>query len=346
MGSRGLVERGYRRMGNLESLSEKDQFLIKNAALGYEAARGLLAWWKDKESKGALHYFPLVYRGTPALDLNCFYDAMPHNGGETSVMGVTWKTRYERKRSSPPPDPTLDSFIRKSFLQRCQWENPDHLPGGFHFIPHQYKLKGSDGYGAFGEGEELADVGDIGTKYDWLVMESVVHDFFRNTPGPRMPTALLKKMPRMASYVLLHPDYFSSFFPPVPGTAAERCFGYSFLPCFVQKNIFGYGPGMFKAAVKQFRFILLQNGEIEIHMCFFVAPRSEKILSLGKKGRDPVYGAVNVINALTLNLLHFKQWAHDKLDASQLEVHARIYQSLLDGMKGVWENQDWISSIR
>ena len=334
-------------MGNENSLSEKDQFLIKNAALGYEAAHNLLTWWKNKAAKGELRHFTLTQPGQPELSLECFYDAIPHDRGETSVMGVSWKTRYVRKRSAPsPPDPTLDSFIRKSFLQRCQWKNPDNLPGGFHFIPRQFKLKDREEYGAFGEGEHLADIADIGAKYDWLVVEAVVHDFFRHAPGPRMGPRMLAKMPRMASYVLVHPDYFSSFFPPVEGTASEYCFGYSFLPCPVQKSIFGYGPGEFKAAVKQFRFTLLQNGELEIQMCFFVSPRSEKILKLGKKGRDPVYGTVNILNALTLNALQIKRRAHNKLDAIQLGVHARVYQSLLEGLKDVWENQDWISAQR
>ena len=333
-------------MSNLDTLSKHDQFLIKNAELGYEAAQNLLAWWKEKAAKGELRLFPLTQPGQPTLNMECFYDAIAHQQGETSVMGVSWKTRYGRKQSSPPPpDPTLESFIRRGFLRACQWKNPDGLPGGFLFIPKQFKLREREEFGAFGRGEELADLREVGEKYDWLVVEAVVHDFFRYAPGPRMGPRLLRKMPRMASYVLVHPDYFSSFFPPVPGAVAESCFGYSFLPCPVHKSIFGYGPGEFKAAVKQFRFTLLETGEIEIQMCFFVSPRSEKILKLGKRGFDPVYSSVNVADALTLKALQIKRRAHDKLDSVQLAVHARIYQSLLEGLKHVWENQDWISGV-
>jgi hypothetical protein len=96
---------------------------------------------------------------------------------------------------------------------------------------------------------------------------------------------------------------------------------------------------MFKAAVKQFRFILLDSGDIEIQMFFLVSPRSEKILNLG--GFDPVYFSANLANILTLSAFNLRQRAHDKMDALQLELHARVYQSLLNGMRTYWENQNW-----
>ena len=40
------------------------------------------------------------------------------------------------------------------------------------------------------------------------------------------------------------------------------------------------------------------------------------------------------------------QGAHDKLDALQLELHARVYQSLLNGMSEYWENQTWTGTGR
>src|SRR5258708_23818145 len=101
---------------------------------------------------------------------------------------------------------------------------------------------------------------------------------------------------------------------------------------------------MFKAAAKQFRFVLLDTGEIEIQMFFLVSTRSEKILNLG--GFDPVYFSVDLANLLTLNSLNIRQRAHDKLDALQLEIHARVYQSLLNGISAYWENQDWTATGR
>jgi hypothetical protein len=228
-------------------------------------------------------------------------------------------------------------------MRRSHWTHPDTLPGGFEFVPLLYKSQGQDDYGVLPEGP-APDLDEIGEKYEWIVMEAVVYDFFRNIPGLNLGPGLLKKMPKMSSYVLIHKDYSTSFHPPVEGAAAESCFGYSFLPTPVTKGIFGYGPGMFKAAAKQFRFILMENGDIEIQMFFLVSTRSEKILNLG--GFDPIYFFVNLANMLTLNALGIRTRAHDKLDALQLELHARVYQSLLNGMSTYWEDQTWTAAGR
>ena len=350
-------------MGAPGSLSETDQFLIHNAEIGFQRAEELLSWWKVQAARGALKQVPVDPGGTPKVHLEIFYDrwsptkpewwtaATPPAGlnpnyqtatlheKQATVQGVSWSSHYRRKAISQPAwGPSLKSFIEKQFLRRCLWTHSDGLPGGFTFKALQYKLQGKAEYGRFpGEGPP-ADLAEIGEKYEWIIMEAVVNDFFR-VPLGNHPW-LLRRMPIMTSYVLAHRNYFSSFVGPLAGTADECCFGYSFLPCPANKTIFGYGPGSFVGAVKQFRFILLENGDIEIQMFFLVSPRSEKILDL--HGFDPVYSFVNIVNALTLNLLGFKQWAHDKLDAVQLGLHAKIYQSLLDGNRQVWEGQNCI----
>jgi hypothetical protein len=331
-------------MGNLGALTEKDQFLIQNAIVGYQKAKDLLSWWKAKETSGALKKLTMNPPDRPELHVEYFYDALDLEGKDVSTQGCFWKSRFQMKSGTPAaPDSLLQSFIQKQFMKRCLWTNPDMLPGGFEFKPLQYKMRGRDDYGVLPEGSP-PDLDEIGEKYEWVVMEAIVYDFFRNVPGLHLGPAGLRRMPKMSSYVLVHSDYYSSFHPPVEGAASECCFGYSFLPTPVAKGIFGYGPGMFKAAVKQFRFILLESGEIEIQMFFLVSPRSQKILNLG--GFDPVYFSINLANILTLSLFNLRKRGHDKLDALQLEVHARVYQSLLNGMSAYWENQDWIQASR
>jgi hypothetical protein len=339
-------------MDNVGALSGQDRFLIENAVIGYQKAKDLLAWWKAKETAGALKKLTLNPPDRPELHVDYFYDALILEGKDVSAQGCFWKSRFQRNPNSSPgptrpapssegpaePATTLQTFIQKQFTRRSHWTHPDGLPGGFEFKPLQYKLQGRDDYGVSPEGP-APDLDEIGAKYDWVVFEAVVYDFFRNVPGLNLGPGMLKKMPKMSSYVLIHKDYYSSFHPPVAGTVAECCFGYSFLPTPVTKGIFGYGPGMFKAAVKQFRFILLDSGDIEIQMFFLVSPRSEKILNLG--GFDPVYFSANLANILTLSAFNLRQRAHDKMDALQLELHARVYQSLLNGMRTYWENQNW-----
>ena len=356
-------------MANLKSLTPKEQFLIQNAEAAFQRGGELLSWWKAKVSSG----FASSFTHNPPQGLSCFYDTLPLDaklvtvapaptvlpappvpapwpkltaqagalipvGKQATVQGCTWRSRYPRNAQLPQKaDSSLQSFIQKQFLERCHWTHPDGLPGGFTFIPHYYKLEGEDEY-IVAEGPP-PDLSEIGQRYQWMIMEAVVNDFFRYAPGPHS-SWWLKKMPKMSSYVLVHKDYFSSFHPPIEGAISECCFGYSFLPCPVAPSIFGYGPGEFAAALKQFRFVLLENSDVEIQMFFLVSPRSQKILSL-MGGFDPVYSSVNLANALTLNLFNIKQRAHNALDAIQLGLHAVIYQGLLDGLKTTWEDRDW-----
>ena len=330
-------------MGTPGSLSEKDRFLIRNAEIGFRRAAQLLSWWKEKESCGALRKRNLDTRRRSRIHLEYFFDTLMLDDKPASAMGVFWKSRFQRKgKSEPQCGPTLQLFIQNQFLRRCCWTHADGLPGGFAFHALQYKLQDRDEYDVFPGTGPPADLAEIGRKYEWIVLEAVVHDFFRVMLGN---TAwLLSRMPVMSSYVLAHRDYFSSFFPPVEGAAEEYCFGYSFLPCPVTPNIFGYGPGKFAAAVKQFRFLLLRSGDVEIQTFFLVSGRSDKILDL--RGFDPVYSSIDFLSRLTPQRLGLSERAHDRLDALQLAAHARIYQSLLDGLGEVWENQNWIAASR
>ena len=326
-------------------LTTDDERLIQGAEVAHLRASELLQWWKKQHGAKALKHFYQPMPRARDIKLECFYDTLELGGKPGTVMACSWKSRFSRKASSgAAAQLAMDAFIHKEFMRQTKWQNPDGLPGGFEFIPRLYKRSGCDEYGVLPEGS-LPTLDEIGPKYDWLVMEAVVHDFFRNFPGPPMKKWLLAKLPRMASYVLVHPEYLRGFSEPVPGSIAEGCFGYSFLPIPVVKTIFGYGPGQFAAAVKQFRWILHQNSDVEIEMFFLVSGRSEKILSLWG-GFDPVYFTAKVANALTINRLRLNQRVHDKLDAAQLSMHARVYQSLIEGMRKSWEEQNWAEAYR
>jgi len=67
-------------------------------------------------------------------------------------------------------------------------------------------------------------------------------------------------------------------------------------------TIFGTSIGMrFHTAVKQFRFLLLDDGSCEVQLIFVVSPRSQKMLYLA--GFDPIYGAVHLLDNLTFRSL-------------------------------------------
>src|ERR1700730_4672413 len=130
-------------MGSMGDLTEKDRFLIENAAVGYQKAKDLLAWWKAKETGGALKKSKLSPADRPEVHIEYFYDALDLEGKQVSAMGCFWKSRFPRKPGSPAPsDSALQTFIQEQFMLRCQWTNPDQLPRGFTFVPLQYKLQG------------------------------------------------------------------------------------------------------------------------------------------------------------------------------------------------------------
>jgi len=327
------------------ALTARDQFLIENAGIGYQKAKDLLAWWKAKETAGALKKFTLNPPDRPELHIEYFYDALNLEGKDVSAMGCFWKTRFPRKPGSPAAsDSTLQTFVQKQFMRSSHWIRPDTLPGGFEFKPLLYKTQSRDEFGVLPEGP-APDLDEIGEKYEWVVMEAVVYDFFRNVPGLSLGPGMMKRCrrcpPTFSFTRIIRPAFIRRWKGPPPNVVSAYL---SFLPTPVAKGIFGYGPGMFKAAAKQFRFILLDNGAIEIQMFFLVSTRSEKILNLG--GFDPVYFSARLANILTLNSFNLNQRAHDKLDALQLELHARVYQSLLNGMSSYWENQNWSGAGR
>src|SRR5258708_34110192 len=135
-------------MGNVATLSDKDRFLIENAAVGYQKAKDLLAWWKAKEAAGALKKSTLSRPDRPELHMEYFYDALSLEGKDVSAMGCFWKSRFPRKPGSPAAsDSTLQTFIQKQFMQRSHWIHPDTLPGGFEFKPVLYKAQGRDDSG-------------------------------------------------------------------------------------------------------------------------------------------------------------------------------------------------------
>ncbi|MBI3895868.1 MAG: hypothetical protein HY313_08030 [Acidobacteria bacterium] len=322
-------------------LTDKSSFLASNAEIAYRDASLLLSWWKEKQANGTLKTFLAGVPDSPSLQVECFYDTFVLHGKQTALMGCVWKSQYPRNRSAEISLPlTLESFIQTQFLDCCRWAHPDTLPGGFGFIPLQYKMRATGEYGVFTKKEPSLDLSQIGKDYEWVILEAVVHDFFRNMPRFNFGPKILSRLPKMASYVLVHRDYFSPLNPSLEGAKDECCFGYSFLPCPVVQSVFGYGPGQFTAAVKQFQFALLENGNIGIKMFFLVCPRSEKILSL--RGFDPIYSSIHLLNALTFGVFNLKRRVHDRVDSFSLAMHAKIYQNLLDGMKEVWENQNWI----
>ena len=317
--------------------------LAENAEIALQGGRELMSWWQRHVD--SLQIFPLAIRGPNLLEAVAFYDTMEGEPSRRSIMGCMQKARFKfDEHASGREVIPLDQFVNTEFLSATHWTHPDRLPGGFTYEALCYKRIGSGEVGRFEDGHDRSalHLADIGKRLEWLVLQVNVHDFVRSIPSMRPFVRALSKLVKEAAYVVAHADYGSPVTSAPEGTVAESCFGYSFLPLAVTPTIFGFGPGQFRAAIKQFRFLLLDRAEVEIQLAFIVSPRSQKILNLW--GFDPVYTTIHGLHGLTFGSLGIKRKGHDKLDAVMLQLHAQIHHNLLTGMREMWQGRRWVAN--
>lgn len=316
--------------------------LVEDTKVALDSGAELFHWWKRKEQAGELGKFE-IRRPHEACEVSAFYDQVELDGRRTSVMGCQQTAHYRRTAGSSGMSSGFEAFLKARFLELCRWVNPDGLPGGFGYRPLLQQWKEGARVEGFPDDSPL-DLAEIGKSLDWVVCRVDIHDFVRTFPGLRSRARTFSKFVREAAYVVFDPVFFSQAAPLAEDALAECVFGYSFLPSLVEPNHFGFGPGRFGTAIKQFQFVLREEGRIDIRTSFLVAPRSERVLYFG--GFDPVYSAVHLVNALTFNLFEIRRRVHDSLDAFMLSHHARVHQALLDGMRGVWEELPWTMPSR
>src|SRR5688572_16101511 len=129
-------------MGDPGPLSAKDKELIDAAGVAYSRASELLKWWKSRRDAKALKLFHLPMPRDGNVKLECFYDTLEFGGNQTTAMACSWKSRFPRKTAAAGATPQLamEAFLNSEFMRRARWDNPDGLPGGFEFIPRQYKF--------------------------------------------------------------------------------------------------------------------------------------------------------------------------------------------------------------
>jgi len=174
------------------------------------------------------------------------------------------------------------------------------------------------------------------------VLQVDILDFVRANPMLAQYDGMLSRFIRESAYVVIHEDLAVAPTSTPKGVIAERVFGYAFLPRAVEHNIFGFGPGKFTAAVKQWRFLLYLNGDVEVRVAFLVT-RSQKVLDI--KGFDPVYAPLHLADAFSLGVLGLRQRGHDTMDKIFLEHHGAVHADVVMGFQDIWEGQRWSPAI-
>lgn len=318
----------------------------RDAEEALKAGRQIVSWWKDKSLLNELKLFPLKPAYPPYFQMDGFFDSIMLIGQmkPTSIMGCLQTHRFKRRR--PPAENAaahLETFIDQHFMARSYRTRPDGSPGGFRYRPICYKEKD-------GRLVEPSDRESLGTDLvrlrndrEWAVLRVDILDFLRVNPTLAPYDNTLSRFIRQSAYIVVHEDLALETTKAPREVIAERRFGYAFLPREVEPNFFGFGPGKFGAAIKQWRFFLYLNGDVEVQVAFLVAPRSEKVLDLG--GFDPVYASITLADAASLGVFGLRASGHASLDHVFLEHHGTVHADIVMGMADVWEGQRWTPSF-
>ncbi len=331
--------------GESAPLSELARLLAADSEVGLRQGKELFNWWREKAGASKLPLFPLEPGYPPYLEWKAFFDTATLDGKETTVVGCMQQNLFKvRGNPNRPADETFESFFDTQFLRQCRWEHRDGLPGGFRYKAIVGKKQGSKELVPLDPSPDgpFLDISELATKWEWLTLQVDILDFVRSNPHLERFNRTLSQYMKESAYISYHRDFSIPATPPGPGVVAERVFGYAFLPREVAHNVFGFGPGHFGAAVKQWRFSLLESGDIRAQIAFIVSPRSEMVMNLG--GFDPVYQPVDLMAKMMLGGFGVAEKLHDQMDRTFMHHHARVHSGLVIGMHEIFERQNWIAA--
>jgi len=318
----------------------------EDAEAALKTGRQIVNWWREKALMEELELFPLKPAYMPYYEVRGFFDEMMFIGdmAPTSIMGCLQRHRFKRRRA--PAEGTtahLETFIDQHFLAKSYRLHPDGTPGGFRYRPICFKEKGGRLVEP-ADGDALGgDLASLRNGLEWGVFRVDILDFVRSNPALRRFNDTLSRFIRESAYIVIHEDLALETTQAPKGVIAERRFGYAFLPREVESNFFGFGPGKFGAAIKQWRFLLHISGDVEVEVAFLVSPRSQKVLDFG--GFDPFYTSVALADVFSLGAFGLRSSAHEAMDRVFLEHHGNVHADVVLGMADVWETQRWTPSF-
>jgi hypothetical protein len=315
----------------LDSFSAEDRLLIQKTEKAITEGSQLEQWCRRRDRD--LPFFPLALKKAYKLPNRAegFFDSVEINGESRGVMGCRQIIQFGSLTGAHPAE-RLKEFVMREFLPQAHWKYDDGWDGGFSIQQSLYKVSGGS-YGAFpiDRRQGCIDFGELGTRYEWVLLTVRIHDFVMDI-GPWH--LHLKE----AACVAPNPAFVHVVENPSDAYVLEVSIGYPFVEVEPIPNFFGFGPGKFGVAVKLFSFFLTRKNEVVAQMYFAAAPRCQKVLDFGKRWPDPLYGGAGLLSRFT-----FGRWQcapfHDRLDTQMLVTHCRVHQALMEGVHKVWT--DW-----
>lgn len=301
---------------------------LREGALQADRSGGLLFdWWRQKEASGELKKFSLLAQKSDAVQMDGFFERLVLDGRDVSAMGCVQRFQFQTGWAPERLRERLEAFVRQEYFAKASWMRRDGETGGFRYSPLFGKAR--DSRLMILEGADL-NLDRVQREFEWAVFQVDILDFVRSFAFPSWAARRMSRFIREAAFVLFHSRFAEPALGAPEGALSRHCFGYSFLPCAVHPSFFGFGPGRFGTAVKQFDIAALQDGRVEFRLAFIVTPRSEMVLNVW--GIDPVYNFSNLLDLLTLRRFNLDGRVHDRLDAQMLAHHCRVHQGFLQGL--------------
>ncbi len=311
-----------------------DSTLIERSEAAISKGLVLRDWCRANRASQAV--FPLNLKKKFQLENRAegYFGEMQLDGETVSVMGCRQEVHLTRLDEPNAPQ-LLQDLVFGKFLSCAHWQTPDGVPGGFSVERSLYQ--GCDGeYGKFDDSEKAGciDWRDLGApnsarKYRWVLLTIRIHDFIMNI-GP------YAKRFNAAACVVATPEFVNVKENPAPGVRLAVQVGYPFIDFAPVKSYFGFGPGKFGIAAKQYSFELMDDNSLRSRMEFAAAPRCRKVFDFGRRWPDPIYGGAALLGRLSLGAWD-PEIVHTVMDTEMLAQHCRVHQSLMDGLAHVWQ---------
>ncbi|MDB5692665.1 MAG: hypothetical protein JWO81_1728 [Alphaproteobacteria bacterium] len=283
-------------------------------------AQGLqLRQWMDTLDERVTPFALAVDRGAYGHRAEGFFGEVEIDGRRRSLMGCRQHLSVGGD-AVPHTVQDLRDLAFADLFGRASWGRADGRRGGF----------GVRGLIAAGTGpdpalrivDQIHDWRRLGTNSAWAAISLELHDF-------RLKFGRRGFRVRQIVYVVQDPRFVRETARPDRDVLHRITLGYPFVPFAPLRNLFGYGPGKFGAALKQFSFSLTVDRRLDVEMIFAAAPRCEKMLNLG--GFDPVYATLNAVEKLTFGALD-AQPLRDRLETAMLLTHCAVHADFVEGL--------------
>lgn len=281
----------------------------------------VLREWSERIDAN-VSFFPLqIERGEDLSHrADGFFGEIEFDGSLRSAMGCRQQISIEPGLGPSNPD-ELHDFVFRDFLAARPTSFESRTPHGF-----TTKAVPTEGT-PIDLRTSVPDWRELGSDPLGAILSIELHDFELRA-GP------LILRPRQIVYVVQHSSFMSEHDRPAVDVRSRVKIGYPFVPFAPLRNPFGFGPGKFGAAIKQFTFSLRAGGAIDIEMLFIAAPRCKKVVDVFGLP-DPIFGTVKLLELATLGLMP-SQPRRDRLEKLMLETHCRVHGKLIESWVERW----------